>query len=419
MTYEEIVSYICQKRRFGSLSGREVSEILLKELGNPEKGMRVIHIAGTNGKGSCAAFLAYMLKASSVTCGLFTSPHLISFRERIRVLRPETRGEDPFEGMISSEDVQRLGSIVLEAEERSGVPATMFDLCLAMALLYFKEQKVDTIVLETGMGGRLDSTRALTVIPEVSVITNIGLEHTKYLGDTMEKIAAEKAGILRQGTKAVFGEMHPDAIAYLRDYCRDSQITFSYTDKERTWIEEALSTDPDFTLGLYGSYQLQNAATALCAFKKFAGEVDSAIVKTGLSQARWPGRMQILKDDPFIMVDGAHNPEGSRALSASLVRAFPGEKFTFICAVMADKDHIAILGEMSPLAERFIFMKAQSDRAQQPEKLAESAAMLGCKADCAQTLEEAFKMASQSNEKTVVFGSLYFVAEVLDYLSSF
>ena len=191
MTYEEIVSYICQKRRFGKLSGREVSEILLKHLGNPEKDMSVIHIAGTNGKGSCAAFLAYMLRAAGKNCGLFTSPHLISFRERIRVLRPGSETEDPFEGMISRVDVKRLGEVVLDAEEKTGVPATMFDLCLVMAVLYFKEQQVDTVVLETGMGGRLDSTRAISVTPAVSVITNIGLEHTRYLGDTHEKIACE------------------------------------------------------------------------------------------------------------------------------------------------------------------------------------------------------------------------------------
>ena len=135
MTYEEIVSYICQKRRFGKLSGREVSEILLKHLGNPEKDMSVIHIAGTNGKGSCAAFLAYMLRAAGKNCGLFTSPHLISFRERIRVLRPGSETEDPFEGMISRDDVKRLGEVVLDAEEKTGVPATMFDLCLESIML--------------------------------------------------------------------------------------------------------------------------------------------------------------------------------------------------------------------------------------------------------------------------------------------
>ena len=416
MNYQETVDYISGKRRFGSASGREVSTALLKELGNPEQGMRIIHIAGTNGKGSCASFLSYMLCNTGMKTALFTSPHLISFRERIRVLTyPESiESNDPFTGMISEEDVVRYARTVLEAEKHIELQATMFDICLAMALLYFRDQNCDAVVLETGLGGRLDSTRGISVVPEVCVITNIGLEHTRYLGTTVEQIAGEKAGILRAGTKAVIGAMHEKAREVIVDTCRAEGIPFRDTEDEIRVIENCISTESDFNLGLKGTYQKQNAAAAVTAYKLFFGEgYDEAVIREGLAKTRWPGRMQVLSRDPYVLVDGAHNPEGVRALAGSLAEAFPGERFTFICAMMSDKDHITMMGEMSPLAKKFIVMKAPTDRSADPERLLECGIMLGVDSAYAHNIESAMEIARESDNKIVVFGSLYFIAEVL------
>ena len=190
LTYEDIVTVIENKRRFGNLSGARITEKMLEVLGNPQTGLNFIHIAGTNGKGSVSAFLYSILQQAGRKVGMFTSPHLVDFRERIQI-----NGE-----MISKEDTARLGAKLLEQD--FGVHPTMFDYSLVMALLYFKEQGCDAVILETGLGGRLDSTNAVGV-PKVIVITKIGYDHTAILGDTLEQIAAEKAGIIKRGTRLV------------------------------------------------------------------------------------------------------------------------------------------------------------------------------------------------------------------------
>ena len=205
MQYEEVVSTIEAKRRFGQARGCDVTKEMMERLGHPEDGMKIIHIAGTNGKGSTAAFVSSILQAADFVVGLFTSPHLIRFTERIRVNNRE----------IPNEDVARLGEHLLALPMEN--ECTMFDLCLGMAVLYFKEQHCDYVILETGLGGAGDSTTGLRQIPLVCAITNIGLDHTQILGDTIEKIAAEKAGILKKGTQALLGIMEERAQKVIRE----------------------------------------------------------------------------------------------------------------------------------------------------------------------------------------------------------
>ena len=212
MEYEEIVTAIMGRRRFGKACGRQVAEELLARLNCPERGMRVIHIAGTNGKGSTAAFVSSILQAAGFCVGQFTSPHLVDFTERIQV-----NGRQ-----ISREDAARLGQRLLDLPME--LECTMFDLCLGMALLYFRERRCDFVVLETGLGGRLDSTSGLSQVPLVSVVTNIGLDHVQILGDTLEEIAAEKAGIFKPGTEAVFGKMAAAARRVLIKRCEELGI---------------------------------------------------------------------------------------------------------------------------------------------------------------------------------------------------
>ena len=209
MTYQQMVTKIESMRRFGKATGLEVSTALLRELDYPEKNMDIIHIAGTNGKGSTAAFLASLLKESGKRVGLFTSPHLVTFRERIQI-----NGN-----YISEDDLVFWGEKVLEAARGLEVDATMFDIALAMALLYFKSQEVEVVILETGLGGRYDSTRALSVVPKVSVITNIGFDHTAVLGNTLEEIAENKADIIRKDTVTVIAKMDEKSQKVVVSHC--------------------------------------------------------------------------------------------------------------------------------------------------------------------------------------------------------
>ena len=257
MEYEEIVTAIMGRRRFGKACGRHVAEELLARLNCPERGMRVIHIAGTNGKGSTAAFVSSILQAAGFCVGQFTSPHLVDFTERIQV-----NGRQ-----ISREDAARLGQQLLDLPME--LECTMFDLCLGMALLYFRERRCDFVVLETGLGGRLDSTSGLSQVPLVSVVTNIGLDHVQILGDTLEEIAAEKAGIFKPGTEAVFGKMAAAARRVLIKRCEELGIPWRDAGKLEARTGTGGSDTWEVTclrLGLFGAYQRQNAATAAAVF---------------------------------------------------------------------------------------------------------------------------------------------------------
>ncbi len=402
MTYEEVIYTIENKRRFGKACGRDVTEEMLEVLGHPEQGMEVIHIAGTNGKGSVAAFVSSILGAASFyeknnggadfKVGTFTSPHLVDFTERIQV-----------DGVqIPQADATRIGQELLGLKLK--LEPTMFDYCLAMALIYFKEQGVRFLVLETGLGGAKDSTRGLATVPQVSVITSIGLEHTAILGDTLALIAGEKAGILRTGTTAVLGDMEKEALGVITDKCRQLKVPVLIPGQ----LPEGQA------LGLFGAYQRKNGAVAAEACRHLSIGISEDIIEKGLEQALWPGRMQILSHQPFIMIDGAHNPSGVQALSDSLAQAFGQEKYTFIMAVMADKDYVEMARIVSGQASRIFTCTVDYSRALQAAKLAEALEQEGIKeAKSFDSYEAALEAAKQYSQKIIAFGSLYFIGEVL------
>lgn len=406
MIYEEVIDQIIRRRRFGKASGDQVTREMMEHLCHPENGMRMIHIAGTNGKGSTAAFVSSILQAAGFCVGQFTSPHLIDFSERIQV-----NGQK-----ISHADAARLGEQVLCVPMR--LECTMFDLALAMAILYFREKNCDFVVLETGLGGRLDSTNGLSVVPLVSVITNIGLEHTQVLGNTIEKIAAEKAGILKAGTCAVLGKMDASAHEILKERCKAQQIPWTDAGEWMPADQEGAEK-----LGLFGAYQRQNAATAAAVFETavkrcpalFRGMDTTAALKHGLADAVWPGRMELLSQKPFLMVDGAHNPQGVHALAQSLREAYPEEKFRFVVGILADKDYGAMLEEMFPLAKDFVTVTVDSSRSLQGAAVAKYLRACGQKAEFESDLGAFLHDISQMkdlNQKIIVFGSLYFVGSV-------
>lgn len=390
--YQEVIEKIENSRRFGNLPGVEVTKRMLAALGNPQEGLAFIHVAGTNGKGSTCAFLTNILTKAGMKCGCFTSPHLIHFEERITVDQQ----------MIPKEAVTRLGNELLSID--FGVTPTMFDYCLVMAVLYFKECGCDVAVMETGLGGRLDSTNALGN-PNVAVITRIGYDHMAILGNTLTEIASEKAGILKDGVPAVFAPQKEEALAVLRKH--------PGTLVSREDMEKVAFMKP----GLMGAYQLENGAAAMLAAQKFLSQIGfdeeraDAAIEAGIHTAIWKGRMEILSREPYLMVDGAHNSNGIHALKTSLMKLYPDEKFHFVMGVMADKDYEKMIEELLPLAIDFVTVTPESSRALQAESLAERIRSQGIPARSMASVADVLTL-PRVGEKTIALGSLYFIGEL-------
>lgn len=398
MTYEEVVYTIDNKRRFGKACGRDVTKEFMEALGHPDLGMHIIHIAGTNGKGSVAAFVSSILQAASFTCenhfkvGLFTSPHLIDYTERIQIDGKQ----------ISKEDVTRIGQQLLQTELE--LEPTMFDYWLAMAMVYFKEQQVEYVVLETGLGGTKDSTNGLSQLPEICAITSIGLEHTQYLGNTLAEIAGEKAGIIKPGVPVVIGQMEREASDVIRKKCNELGCK----------LIQSQEVSSDIKLGLFGGYQRKNAAVAVDIANNLKMNIDCQTIAKGLANAVWPGRMQVISESPFIMVDGAHNPSGVIALRDSIQSEFPNQRFSFIMAVMADKDYVEMAQIILPIAERIFTVTIDYSRALQAETLADDLKGIGMEATACKDYKDAINRASVQDNPIIVMGSLYFIGEVLN-----
>lgn len=390
--YQEVIDKIENSRRFGNLPGVEVTKRMLATLGNPQDGLAFIHVAGTNGKGSTCAFLTNILAKAGLKCGCFTSPHLIHFEERITVDQQ----------MIPKEVVTRLGNELLSID--FGVTPTMFDYCLVMAVLYFKECGCNVAVMETGLGGRLDSTNALGN-PMVAVITRIGYDHMAILGNTLTEIASEKAGILKENVPAIFAPQDDEALAVLQKH---PGTLVSSEDMEKVAFMKP---------GLMGEYQLENGAVAMLAAQKFLSRIGfdeeraDAAIEAGIHTAIWKGRMEILSREPYLMVDGAHNSNGIHALKTSLMKLYPDEKFHFVMGVMADKDYEKMIEELLSLAIDFVTVTPESSRALQAESLAEKIRSQGIPARSMASVADVLTL-PRVGEKTIALGSLYFIGEL-------
>ena len=418
LTYEEVLDQIEHQRRFGNRPGAEVSALMLEKLGRPQQNMSVIHIAGTNGKGSVSAFLCSISKEAGIRTGMFTSPHLVDFRERICV-----DGQ-----MISREEVTKLGNMLLE--EDFGTVPTMFDYCLAMALLYYRDRQCQAAVIETGLGGRLDSTNAIGV-PDVTVVTKIGYDHMAVLGDTLDKIAAEKAGIIKKGTKLVLESQEKDAMDVLLETAEKEAVTeikiADMHDVTECRYENgrqyfSYQKYKNLEMAMLGVHQYENAAAAILAAEIFlndrgiSDEKAEYYIREGIKKTRWEGRMEILSREPFFMVDGAHNGNGVAALAESLRTLFPGEKFHFVMGVMADKNYEEMIEELLPLELDFKTVTVESERALAAQELSEKIRAKGiCDAGLLHSFDELMPGRLDVAHKTIAFGSLYFVGEIEKY----
>ncbi len=420
MNIKEAIDYIEELSWKGSIYGLERMRVLLEKLGNPEKKFKAVHVAGTNGKGSTSAMIASVLKEAGYRTGLYTSPHLISYNERLKI-----NGID-----ITDEDFCRMAKEVKSAADTmkdSFVP-TVFERITAMAFLYFADQKCDFAVIEVGLGGRLDATNVI-LPPVASVICRLDLEHTELLGNTITEIAKEKGGIIKKGSPVILYGQSDEAQNVIKKICEEKGCRLVITDKSKAAV---ISKDDDGQVfnyrerknirhGLIGSYQLNNAMTALDTIDvlKEKYDISEKAVFSGLKNVKWQGRFQLLMRNPYILVDGAHNPNGTGELARCLADYFPNVKFTFVCGVMADKDYDGMLSCMVPFANRFITVTPKNDRALDSASLKdEIERKFGIPSTDAESVEEGLKEAVKlrdTGENICIFGSLYQVGDVLKF----
>ena len=415
MTYEEALSFIHSVDWVGSKLGLERTQELLEKLGHPEKQMKFIHIAGTNGKGSTAAMLAAILTESGYRTGLYTSPYIDRFNERMQI-----NGEQ-----IPDQELAELTEYILPYARAMEDAPTEFELVTALAMVWFARRRCEVVVLEVGMGGELDSTNVIDV-PEIAIITAMGLDHVAELGPTMTDIARAKAGIIKPGGSVILYGGNPEADRVFEQVCAEKNAALYYPDFSKIIPKEFDLSGQCFTyqywtdvrIPLVGEYQMKNAAVVLETVKVLRSKgwkLDGEPVRRGLLATRWPARFEVLRRDPVFIVDGGHNPHGIRATAESLKRLFPGKKFTFVTGVMADKDVESILGLIVPLAEQFFTVRPDNPRAMRAEELAARIEALGAKATpCGSVAEGVAKAieAEGTGGVACALGSLYMSGEV-------
>ena len=369
MTLKETLDFIHRTSWMGSRPGLERVEELMHRLGDPQKQLKFVHIAGTNGKGSTSAMLSSVLMAAGYRTAMYTSPHLWRVHERFRV-----NGTD-----ITDEELCAVAEHVRPAAEAMEDPPTEFEVITAMALVWFAWQKCDVVVWEVGMGGRLDATNVIDV-PEAAVITSISLDHTAILGDTLEKIAAEKAGIIKPGCGVVLYGQTPEVEAVVRAKCRDCGAELTVTDVNQPAPEIcglegqiiAYRNRKGLRLNLLGEYQYRNAATVLDTvdlLRTRGYAIPESAVEEGLANAVWPARFELLQKEPPVLLDGAHNPDAVDQLARCLERYLPGQKVGFVMGVMADKDYDYMIRRIATLAAWFVVEAPEGDRALPSEQL--------------------------------------------------
>ena len=417
MTYEEALKYIHSVNWVGSKLGLERTRELLGKLGDPHKKLKFVHIAGTNGKGSTAAMLASILEKAGYRTGLYTSPFINRFNERMQV-----NGEQ-----IPDDTLAELTLRIQPYADAMEDAPTEFELITALAMEYFLRENCDIVVLEVGMGGELDSTNVIGV-PEAAVIAAMGLDHVKELGPAMADIARAKAGIIKAGGAVVSYGGNPEADEVFAQVCRERGASLRRPDFSRI-APGAFDLDgqsfsygdwADLRIPLAGRYQLNNAAVVLEtveALRERGWQISGEAVRQGMASARWPARFEVLRRDPVFIVDGGHNPHGIRATAESLQRLFPGKKITFVTGVMADKDVESILGLIVPLAEQFFTVRPENPRAMKAEELARRIRALGAKATPCESVADGVARAVEAEGQDGVacaLGSLYMSGEVRD-----
>ena len=414
MNYDQALAYIHAVHWQGHKPGLDRIRTLLEALGNPHQKLQFVHIAGTNGKGSTAAMVDSCLRAAGYKVGMFTSPFINRFNERIQVNGVPIPDQDL---------VQLVEQVQPAAQAMEDVP-TEFELITALGMLYFVQQNCDIVVLEVGLGGALDSTNIIPP-PACAVITALGMDHVKELGPTLADIAAAKAGIIKPGSPVVSYGGEPEADKVIADTARAQGAPLTVVDFSRLQLRSAsldgLVFDFDglegLTLPFLASYQARNAAVAITALRALRGRgwnISDQAIRQGLAQVRWPGRFELLRRDPPFLLDGSHNAHGMRATVASLRERFPGEKFVFLISIMADKDWDKMLQLLLPLAKCVVTVTATSPRAIPAPDLAAQIRAMGGVAEPSDTIPAGVARADAlaAGGPVAALGTLYFSGDV-------
>ncbi len=393
MRYDDAIGYIHSLYKFGSMPGLERVSQLLDAVGNPQDDLQFIHVAGTNGKGSVCTMTAKILECAGYKVGLYTSPYVLSFRERIQI-----NGK-----FILKRTLASLTKKLID----TGIVVTEFEFITAMAFLYFKSKKCDVVVLETGLGGRLDATNVIKP-PLVSVITSISLDHTAVLGDTIEQITAEKCGIIKEGCKVVASEQCEQALAVIKQKAPNVIVPCGYTALESDFDgQKFIYDDCEYITALLGEHQVENAVTAIETVKASGIEVSEKNIMDGLKTVFHPARMEVVRRQPLIILDGAHNPSGALALE----KLIKGKNFCAIMGVMADKDYSQVLECTAPHFEKIITVTVKENpRSISAKELAQEVKKYNGNVYAASSYLEAISLIK--DKPFVVYGSLYLASAI-------
>ena len=419
MNAEQAIEYIHSVFWKGSIPGLGRTQELLQRMGNPEKKLKFIHIAGTNGKGSTAAMTASILRKAGYRTGLYTSPYIYRFHERMQI-----DGEQ-----ISDEDLIQITEFVKPHADAMAESPTEFELVSCIAFEYFARKKCDIVVLEVGMGGALDSTNVIEV-PEVAVITNIGLDHTDYLGDTVEKIAETKAGIFKEGGNAVVYRSTPSVEAVFEEICAQRNVSLKKADFD-SLVLKAHSLEgqifdcgnrKDISLPLLGDHQLHNASVVLSVIDTLIEKgwnITGQNIYDGIRDVSWPGRFDIVGHDPLFIIDGGHNPQCIEALEKNIRDYLTDRTVIALTGVLADKDYGEMYRPMMPLISEFICITPPNPRKLEAAELAEHLRRVGATATPCDSIESGVRTAIEKAGKDGVvlcFGSLYTIGDIRNAL---
>ncbi|HHU87512.1 MAG TPA: bifunctional folylpolyglutamate synthase/dihydrofolate synthase [Peptococcaceae bacterium] len=419
MNYQEALDYLANLAKFGFNFGLGRIQELLKRLNNPHLALKVIHIGGTNGKGSTSAMLSAILQEGGYRVGAFTSPHLKSYTERYRINGAEISGEQV--AVLLDELRPHLEAMVAEGFEHP----TEFEVGTALAFLYFNREKVDFLVVEVGMGGAIDSTNV--VKPLLSIITNVSMDHMDYLGHTIEEITLVKAGIIKPGAPVVTAA-RGEALGVIESVCLDKKSPLYVVGRDLSWQPAAWNlSGQEFSLRgrrkyyeklfipLLGRHQLVNAATAVAAAEVLMDlgvSLNGDVVRLGLARTRWPGRMEIVSQKPLVIIDGAHNYDGARCLRQALEEYFPGRSIVMVIGMLGDKERALVAAELAGVARAVVVTRPDNPRASNWRELAEEVRNYTSEVylleDTGEAVRKALALAGPE-EVILVTGSLYMV----------
>ncbi len=418
---EEAIGYIHSVCWKGSTPGLHRISVLLDKMGHPERKLKFVHIAGTNGKGSTAAMTASILEKAGYRTGLYTSPFIYRFHERMQVDGAQ----------ISDRDLIEVTSFVKPLADTMTEPPTEFELVCCIAFEYFARQRCDIVVLEVGLGGELDPTNVIGC-PEVAVITNIGLDHTEFLGDTVEKIAATKAGIFKTGGHAVVYRSTPSVEEVFRQAAESKQVTLHLADFDTLHRTVQDLDGQVFDCGdrkglflpLLGDHQLHNASVVLSvidALKLQGWQISEEQIREGLRDTRWPGRFDVLRRDPLFIIDGGHNPQCIEALVTNIQQFLANKPLVVLTGVLSDKDYVDMYKPVMPYVREFVCITPPSPRRLPAQDLARYLREAGAAATPCDTIEAGVRAAVEKAGKdgaVLSFGSLYSIGPIRDALEA-